>query len=234
MVRQDCVLGGRACQLWADEAVLAGRARAQCLLVQTMGRHERPSIGQEVSLIAGGAGPWVMAFFEVYDWATDLTPWPDPKIDRNPEVGRHAEGTLDFVTNILAPALTQRFGPLPVILGGYSLGGLFALWASMHTDRFAAVAAASPSLWIRDWLPYAQVHPVLASAVYLSLGDREEHVRNAAIARVGDCVRRQYALLQSQLGESACTLRWESGGHFSDNDARLARAFSWCIENVRK
>jgi predicted alpha/beta superfamily hydrolase len=174
-----------------------------------------------------------MAFFEVFDWATDLTPWPDPKIDRNPEVGRHAEETLAFVTNTLLPALTDRFGPVPVILGGYSLGGLFALWASMHTDRFAAVAAASPSLWIRDWLPYAQGHPVLASAVYLSLGDREEHVRNTAIARVGDCVRGQYALLQSQLGESACTLRWESGGHFSDNDARLARAFSWCIRNVR-
>lgn len=234
MDREEFLLGGRACQIWAEEAVLAGHAGAQCLLVQTMGRHERPSIKQEVSLIAGGAGPWVMAFFEVYDWATDLTPWPDPKIDRNPEVGRHAEETLDFVTNTLVPALTERFGPMPVILGGYSLGGLFALWASMHTDRFAAVAAASPSLWIRDWLPYAQVHPVLTSAVYLSLGDREEHVRNAAIARVGDCVRRQYALLQGQLGESACTLRWESGGHFSDNDARLARAFSWCIENVRK
>ena len=233
MVREEIILGGRACQIWAEEAVSAGRAGVQCLLVQTMGRHERPSLEREVSLIAGGGRPWAMAFFDVFDWATDLTPWPDPKIDRNPEVGRHAEETLAFVTNTLLPALTDRIGPVPVILGGYSLGGLFALWASMHTDRFAAVAAASPSLWIRDWLPYAQGHPVLASAVYLSLGDREEHVRNTAIARVGDCVREQYALLQSQLGESACTLRWESGGHFSDNDARLARAFSWCIRNVR-
>ncbi len=232
MVRQDCVLDGRACQLWAEEAVLAGRAQAQCLLVQTMGRHERPSLEREVSLISGGGRLWVMAFFEVFDWATDLTPWPDPKIDRSPEVGHHAEHTLDFVTNTLVPALTERFGSVPVILGGYSLGGLFALWASTHTDRFAAVAAASPSLWIRDWLPYAQTHPVLASAVYLSLGDREEHVRNTAIARVGDCVRRQYAMLREQLGEAACTFCLESGGHFADNDARLARAFTWCIKNV--
>ena len=95
-----------------------GRAGVQCLLVQTMGRHERPSLEREVSLIAGGGRPWAMAFFEVFDWATDLTPWPDPKIDRNPEVGRHAEETLAFVTNTLLPALTDRIGPVPVILGG--------------------------------------------------------------------------------------------------------------------
>jgi hypothetical protein len=36
-------------------------------------------------------------------------------------------------------------------------------------------------------------------------------------------------LLQSQLGPENCTLVWEDGGHFADNDGRLARAFGWCI-----
>ena len=71
---------------------------------------------------------------------------------------------------------------------------------SAQTDSFVAVAAASPSVWIRDWQAFSEQHPTLARAVYLSLGDREEHVRNQAIARIGDCIRAQYALLQRQLG----------------------------------
>lgn len=100
----------------------------------------------------------------------------------------------------------------------------------MQTDRFSAVAAASPSLWIKDWLAYAEDHPVKAGKVYLSLGDQEEHVKNRSIARVGDSVRGEYELLQTQLGRENCTLAWNPGGHFQDGDKRLASAFSWCIK----
>ena len=222
--------------MWADKKVLAGSDRPACLLVQTLGRHELPSVEREVALIAGSAGgegvSFAMVFFEVFDWAVDLMPWADPKVDRRPEVGQHAGETLHFLTDNLIPTLRQRFGELPVILGGYSLGGLFALWAATRSDAFAAVAAASPSLWIRDWLSYAGQHPVRAQAVYLSLGDREEHVRNTAIARVGDCVRAQYDLLRAQPNAPTCTLHWETGGHFADNDGRLSRAFCWCLESL--
>ena len=100
----------------------------------------------------------------------------------------------------------------------------------MQTDRFSAVAAASPSLWIKDWLAYAKDRPVKAGKVYLSLGDQEEHVKNRSIARVGDSVRGEYELLQAQLGRENCTLVWNPGGHFQDGDKRLASAFSWCIK----
>ena len=66
---------------------------------------------------------------------------------------------------VFPAALEADYGKLPVILGGYSLGGLFALWSSMQTDRFAAIAAASPSLWIKDWLNYAEAHPVQTGKV---------------------------------------------------------------------
>ena len=69
----------------------------------------------------------------------------------------------------------------------------------------------------------------MAEAIYLSLGEREEHVKNRAIARVGDCLREQYALLQRQMGPDRCTLVWEEGNHFTDNEGRLARAFAWCL-----
>ena len=102
----------------------------------------------------------------------------------------------------------------------------------MQTDRFTAIAAASPSLWIKDWLDYANVHPVKAGKVYLSLGDHEEHVKNRAIARVGDSVRGEYELLKAQLGSENCTLVWNPGNHFQDGDKRLAAAFCWCSKEL--
>ena len=213
------------------ECFVGGSDHPRYILVQTLGNHERGIFERIVELVSDTTGvPFVLAAFQVFDWDLDLTPWHDDAINRKPEVGTKTFDTLRYVTESLLPALEAEYGKLPVILGGYSLGGLFALWSSMQTDRFAAIAAASPSLWIRDWLDYAQTHPVKASKVYLSLGDREEHVKNRAIARVGDSVRGELELLKAQLGEGNCTLVWNPGGHFQDEDKRLAAAFSWCIK----
>jgi len=212
------------------ECFVSGSDHPRYILVQTLGNHERGIFDSTVDLIAKTTGvPFVLAAFQVFDWDLDLTPWHDDAINRKPEVGTRTFDTLRYVTVSLLPALEAEYGNLPVILGGYSLGGLFALWSSSQTDRFAAIAAASPSLWIRDWLDYAQAHPVKTAKVYLSLGDQEEHVKNRAIARVGDSVRGEYELLKAQLGEENCTLAWNAGGHFQDGDKRQAAAFSWCI-----
>lgn len=223
---EQLLIEGRTCRLFGSE-------RPDCLLIQPSARHENATLEAEAAQIAARSPlPFLLATVELADWMIDLMPWPDANISREPEAGMHAQETLQYVLVSLVPALQERFGPLPVILGGYSLGGLFALWASAQSDSFRAVAAASPSVWIRDWLPFARKHAPLADQVYLSLGDREEQVKNQAIARVGDCLRAQYALLQEQLGAQNCTLARELGGHFNDNEGRLARAFAWCMERL--
>ena len=212
------------------ECFVSGSDHPRYILVQTLGNHERSLFDRTAELIAGATDiPFVLAAFQVFDWDLDLTPWHDDAINRKPEVGTMTGETLRYVTESLLPSLEAEYGKLPVILGGYSLGGLFALWSSMQTDRFAAIAAASPSVWIRDWLDYAKAHPVMTGKVYLSLGDQEERVKNRFISRVGDCVRGEYELLEAQLGSENCTLAWNPGGHFQDGDIRLAAAFSWCI-----
>ena len=215
---------GRLCRLFGSD-------RPGCILIQPSARHENATLEAEAQKIAElSPAPFVLATIELEDWMLDLMPWPDANISREPEAGKHGQDTLQYILLSLVPELQHRFGPLPVVLGGYSLGGLFALWASAQTDIFKAVAAASPSVWIKDWIPFARKHVPMADAVYLSLGDQEEHVKNQAIARVGDNLRTQYSLLQEQLGPNQCTLVWEQGGHFNDNEGRLARAFTWCIE----
>lgn len=94
------------------------------------------------------------------------------------------------------------------------------------------VASCSPSLWIKGWSDYADVHPLLAKAVYLSLGDKEEKTRNPLSATVGDRVREQHD--RHQFTAEHSTLVWEKGGHFVTPHLRLARAFAWCINSLTK
>ena len=226
MNHKTSIINGREC-------FLSDAINPKYILIQTLGNHERGIFDRTTELIAESCGvPFVLAAFQVFDWNLDLTPWHDDAIDRKAEVGTKTGETLGYVTESLLPALEADYGKLPVILGGYSLGGLFALWSAMQTDRFAAIAAASPSLWIKDWLDYAKGNPVQTGKVYLSLGDQEEHVKNRAIARVGDSVRGEYELLKAQLGRENCTLVWNPGNHFQDGDKRLAAAFSWCIKEL--
>ena len=220
----ESIIAGRKCRLFGSE-------RPGCLLVQPSARHENGTLEAEVAELAKLVPkPFLLATIELEDWTIGLMPWWDGNISRDPEAGKHGQETLDFILNDLLPELESRYGALPVLLGGYSLGGLFSLWASCQTDRFRAVAAASPSVWIHGWLPFAKKHVPMADAIYLSLGDREEHVKNQAIARVGDNLRAYYELLQAQ--SRRCTLVWEEGTHFNDNAGRLARAFAWCLKQL--
>ena len=226
MNKVELTISGRKCRLFGSE-------RPECVLIQPSARHENVTLEAEAEQIAERSGvPFVLATIELEDWIIDLMPWPDGNISREPEAGKHGQDTLEYVLESLIPELQKRYGPLPVMIGGYSLGGLFALWASAQSDSFKAVAAASPSVWIKDWIPFAQKHAPMADMVYLSLGNQEEHVKNQAIARVGNCLRTQHSLLQEQIGADNCTLFWEQGGHFNDNEGRLARAFAWCIERL--
>lgn len=223
---EEICIGGRKCRLFASDA-------PACLLIQPSARHETATLAAEAGMIAELSGvPSVLATVELEDWTVGLMPWWDGNVSRDPEAGKHGQETLEYLLSALVPELRERFGPLPLILGGYSLGGLFALWASMQTDTFQAVTAASPSVWIHGWLPFARKHVPLAEDIYLSLGDREEQVKNQAIARVGDNLRAHYALLQEQIGPEHCTLVWEQGNHFTDNEGRLARAFAWCLRRI--
>ena len=114
-----------------------------------------------------------------------------------------------------------------VILGGYSLAGLFALWAGTQY-AFSAVVGASPSVWYPNWIDYAASHPMLAHAVYLSLGDTEHRSRTPIMATVDDCIHRQLTIVQDQ--HLPAILEMNPGNHFKDNGLRMAKGFAWSLE----
>ena len=216
-MKQNIEIGGRECLLYIEGN------EPKALLIQTLGAQERGSIDSEVEMIREMTGtPFVMAAFAIGDWEVELTPWHDPAVSKRQAVGEHAFDTLDYITDSLILFLQERFGHLPVVLGGYSLGGLFSRWTASKAECFEAVAAVSPSLWIDAWCGFSDAHAVYARYVYLSLGDREEHTRNKAIAQVGNNIRWEYEHLK----------QWNPGNHFVDGARRTAKGFSWCINKI--
>lgn len=160
---------------------------------------------------------------KIQDWNADLSPWLAPAVFGKKDFGDGAAETLVEVLKICDDRNKTY------IIGGYSLAGLFALWTAYQTDAFAAVAAASPSVWFPGFLDYMKANAIHTGSVYLSLGDREEKARNPVTASVRERIREAYDLMKEQ-GVNTI-LEWNRGNHFKDTDIRTAKAFAWVMIN---
>ena len=158
---------------------------------------------------------------KVSDWNRDLAPWQAPPAFGNKGFGGNAAKTLEEILTLCSDRDRNY------IIGGYSLAGLFALWAVTQTDRFAGAAAASPSVWFPGFTEYMEAHEIRCRAVYLSLGDREERTRNQMMAAVGSRIRKAEEILKGRGIQSI--LEWNPGNHFRDADLRTAKAFAWVL-----
>ena len=224
MTVQTMQIGNKSCRIY-------GEAHAEYLLLQMTGEHELQSMAHEVEVIAQSDRNFLFAAVPVENWNDALSPWEVPAVWGKQGFGGNAADTLRFLTEQVVPTLKRQFylpENIKIILGGYSLAGLFALWASTQTDLFYGVAAASPSVWFPGWMEFEQQHSIQAQRVYLSLGDKEECTKNTVMAVVGDNIRTLHSRLIERGAD--CTLEWNSGGHFKDADLRTAKAFRWAME----
>ncbi len=201
------------------------------LLVLPADMRELDGADRQAELVAERThAPFTLVELGIADWNAELSPWEAPPVFGRQGFGSGAAQTLSYISDQLVPGIVDRCdlaSDIPVILGGYSLAGLFALWSAFRTDRFAAIVAASPSVWFPGWIELAATHEPLAQCIYLSLGDREEKAKNPVMARVGECIRRQHRLLEDQGVDTV--LEWNPGNHFKDPDVRLAKGFAWCM-----
>ena len=222
MTKKEHTLSDRICFLYQDEA-------ATYLLIQPIDEHDLEVLDQEIEAIKELSDkPFSLAAFMIKDWNQELTPWAAPPVFGKVPFGNGAGKTLDFITNQLLPEVQENIPH--IILGGYSLAGLFALWAGYQTDKFEGIAAASPSVWYPQWIDFASENKPLAKSVYLSLGNKEEKAKNPIMAQVGNAIRKQHELLTEQ--EINTILEWNAGNHFIDSDKRMAKGFAWTINNL--
>ena len=194
------------------------------------GEHELQSIDHKVAAIAQSSWNFLFVAVPVESWNDALSPWEAPAMWGKQNFGGKAADTLRFLTERVIPTLKQQFRlpeDIKIILGGYSLAGLFALWASTQTNLFYGVAA-SPSVWFPGWMEFERQRPIQAQRIYLSLGDKEERTKNIVMAVVGDNIRTLHSQLIARGAD--CTLEWNSGGHFKDANLRTVKAFQWAME----
>lgn len=196
-----------------------GNPDAPFVLIQPVDDHDISLLENEINEIKKLTGKdfYFMAFKQE-NWNKDLSPWSAPAVFGNEDFGEGANDTLNDILKLCVDMNKTYF------LGGYSLAGLFALWASFQTDVFTGIAAASPSVWFPGFIEYMKNHKTNAKSVYLSLGDREEKTKNAVMATVGKCIYEANEILINQ--GSDVIFEWNSGNHFKDSDIRTAKAFA--------
>ncbi len=202
-----------------------GDKNAENVLVQPVDEHELSAIENEMKQIAELTDKsFKLLAFKVDSWNDDLSPWKAPAVFGKDDFGGGADITLRNITALCTDKSKNYY------LGGYSLAGLFSLWASYNTDTFMGVAAVSPSVWFSGFSEFMQSKKICTDSVYLSLGDREEHTRDPLMSTVGDCIRTDFELLKSQ--GVHCILEWNKGGHFKDADLRTAKGFAWLLSST--
>ena len=213
--------------------IVLGNENASICLIQAVDEHDASFLTSEYEIITdlSGRTDILLVALQVSDWNHDLSPWKAPAVFGKEDFGDGAEKTLSYIEEELLPDIHKKYDRgtegIPCIIGGYSMSGLFALWASCQSSAFCACAAASPSVWFPGWMDYVEANMPKAKHVYLSLGDKEEKTKNPVMRTVADCIRTQHNLLRDSGINSI--LEWNPGNHFRDADLRMAKAFAWCI-----
>lgn len=200
-----------------------GNPDADTVLIQPVDNHDLEGIVNEAERIKQLSGKdFCLVAIKVDNWNSDLSPWEAPAVFGNESFGGKAAAALDEVLKFTGDPSKTYY------IGGYSLAGLFAIWAAYQTDVFKGVAAASPSVWFPGFSDYMAERKICANSVYLSLGDKEEKTRNPVMATVGDNIRKAHELLKAQGVNTV--LEWNPGNHFKDPDIRMAKGFEWVIK----
>ena len=126
-----------------------GNPSASIVLIQMVDDHDLEGIESEAAEIKKLTNTdFCLIAVRIQNWNRDLSPWLAPAVFGKEGFGNGAADTLDEVLKICTDQEKTYF------IGGYSLAGLFALWAAYQTDVFKGVAAASPSMWFPGFADY--------------------------------------------------------------------------------
>ncbi len=178
----------------------------------------------------------IIAALTVRDWNRELSPWPAVAVFKGGDFPGGAPAFLRLLEQEILPTCEAAL-PYPIthrMIAGYSLAGLFALWACACGAPFDAVASVSGSLWFDGFSPWLEAHMAdfRPSHVYLSLGDAESKARNPRMARVATCTSAVLGTLRRH-GIQAI-FEQNPGGHFNHPEERMARAITWLTQAAQE
>ena len=116
-------------------------------------------------------------------WYHDMTPWSCPPMSKRDQAatGEYPDAYLETLASEIVPAVREKIrgSALYVGIAGYSLAGLFALYAMYRCDCFVRVASMSGSLWFPKFREYVLRHELM----------RKPEMRLWMVSGIGECSR---------------------------------------------
>lgn len=166
------------------------------------------------------------------DWDHDMAPWDCPPIFKNtPPCTGGADDYLKLLTETIVPTAENNLAGTPCWRGiaGYSLAGLFAVYAIYQTDMFSRVGSMSGSLWFSGIREYIFSHEPKCQPdyMYFSLGDKESKTRNPILQSVQSNTEE----IQTFYQEKGITTVFQqnSGNHYNHATERTAAGIGWLL-----
>lgn len=190
--------------------------------------------GQQVFDIAQAAGcpSFTLVAISDLDWNHDMAPWDSPAAFKKgePFTGGAGDYLRLLVEEIIPRAEKELAGP-PAWRGiaGYSLAGLFALYAIYQTDVFSRVGCISGSLWFPGFKEYIFSHEPKRrpDCIYFSLGEKEAKTRNPVLKTVQENTEEIQTFYQNKGVDTVFQLN--PGNHFVQRIERTAAGIQWLL-----
>lgn len=180
---------------------------------------------------AAGAPPFTLVAIDGIDWNREMSPWAAPAVMRGDDAFTGgADDYLKALTEQIIPTVEDAIGaPTFRALAGYSLAGLFAVYAAYQTDAFSRIASASGSFWFPKFLEYARTHELKSgvSHIYFSLGDKESRARNQTLAAVQEHTEQIVRHMKENGIDTTFVLH--PGNHFHHPEERMAAGIAWML-----
>lgn len=189
---------------------------------------EKESVWQLIS------GQCAFITIEGFDWNRDMSPWYHDKVfAKGGDFTGKADEYLDRLCEKVIPEAESRFDLCPEkrYLAGYSLSGLFALYALYRTELFDAAASISGSLWYEGFVDFIKKNEPLRrpERIYLSLGEKEASSARGIMKQV---------LIRTREAEAVYTrsgiqtiFEMNPGNHFTRVPERIAKGINRLLQN---
>jgi len=173
-----------------------------------------------------GCRPFNLVSVSHLHWDAELSPWPAGKIiSKSDHFTGEADSLLQVLTRKIIPHVETMTGwkPSTRVLAGYSMSGLFAVYAAFNTPLFTDIVSASGSLWFPDIVNYVAEHapsPTVRRA-YFSIGDLESKTNHPYMKTTASNTQEIAQILQSKNVETFFELN--PGNHFKEQTLRVAK-----------
>lgn len=175
--------------------------------------------------------PFTLVEVIIPDWDRYLTPWKVEECLKNRDFQGEGRTLLQEIEQKLISELKEKYPNSPhIYIAGYSLAGLFSLWAMNESTMIDGAVSCSGSFWYPEWNSYAkQAFQSKKEKVFLSLGKKEPKTKHPIMKKVGENTLELYEKLTTEENVKHTEFIWREGGHFTEVEERMVQGIQWIL-----